>query len=135
MTGPTRLAAMSAAMAWLAFTAPACSPKPSTSDQALATAADAHTGSTPMAAASDPAPLAAGRGASALPGPCQSLLASMGTCADNLTRQGSPLGGQIRLSVTDMRNSIAGAPPAEVSDFCATEAAAFRLRAEASHCQ
>jgi hypothetical protein len=132
MTTPTRLAAIAAAVACLSFAAAACSPKPSAPEQGAAAAS-----ATPSSATTAPAPsaLAASGGASALPAACQSLLASMGTCSDNLIRQGSPLGGQIRLSMTDMRNSIAGAPPAEVSDFCATEAAAFRLRAEASHCQ
>ena len=61
-------------------------------------------------------------------------MASMQSCSDNLTRAGSPLGEQIRLSMTDMRTSIASAPPAEVSSFCDVEAKAFAQRAQASHC-
>ena len=133
MTRLTRLAATTAAMASLACAVAACSPKPTASYPTEASAVSTQAPTT-TAGAPGPSALAAQSGASALPATCQSLLASMGTCSDNLTRRGSPLGDQIRLSMTDMRNSIAGAPPAEVSDFCSTEASAFNQRAQAAHC-
>lgn len=113
-----RRVAAAAAMSALAFAAIACSPRAQAPVQVASTAASPATTT----------------GSSGLPASCQTLLASMQSCSDNLTRSGSPLGAQIRASMTDMRNSIAGAPPAETASFCDTEAAAFAQRAQASHC-
>lgn len=123
MTILVRLAATAAAMTALAFAASACSPKTPAPDQV---AANAHA----APATASTAPAAAG----ALPAPCQALMAQMQSCSDNLTKRGSPLGNQIRLSMEDMRTAIADAPPAEVSSFCQTEANAFAQRAQQAQC-
>jgi hypothetical protein len=124
---------MIAAVAALALAAAACSPKSPTPDQAAATPA-LTASATSAGAPSSPSSLAAQSAATTLPASCQTLLASMQSCSDNLTRKGSPLGNQIRLSMTDMRNGIAGAPAAQAASFCDAEATAFNQRAQAAHC-
>jgi len=119
MSRPTRSLALNALVAALAVATAACSPKAPAADQAATTSA------TTAPAQSGPV---------ALPAACQSLLASMRSCSDDLTRKGSPLGNQIRLSMEDMSTSIAHAPPAEQSAFCDTEASAFKQRAQGAHC-
>ena len=121
-----RLAAASAAMVSLMLAASGCSPHAQAPAQAAASTSSSGAPATPATGVAD--------STAALPASCQTLLASMKSCADNLTRSGSPLGPLIRASITDMRNSIASAPPAEAPSFCDTEAAAFSQRAQASHC-
>ena len=112
----------------VALAATGCSPRAQAPVQAASASASSATSTSPGQAAP-----AAG-GSSTLPAACQTLLASMQSCSDNLSRSGSPLGQQIRLSMIDMRNSIASAPPADVATFCDTEASAFSQRAQAAHC-
>lgn len=116
MTTPLRSAATALTLLALA----ACSPRVAEPRPPTATA-DA----TPTAAAADSA---------ALPASCRSLLATMQSCSDNLTRSGSPLADHMRASIVDMRNAIAAAPPAETSSFCDVQASAFTQLAQAYRC-
>jgi hypothetical protein len=117
MTVFVRRAAISAALALLTFAA--CSPT------ALPTA--------PAAASASPGPAAADP--AALPPSCRSLLTSMQSCSDNLSRAGSPLAASARGRIIDMRNAINGAPPEERASFCDIQAGAFHQLAQTYRCQ
>jgi len=120
MTALIRCAATVAALAALTLTV-ACSPRAPAPVQAV---------EIPAAAAQS-----AAAGPSALPPACQSLLASMQACSDNLTRSSSPLAASVGGRITDMRASIAAAPAADAASFCDTQASAFSQMAQTYHCQ